>query len=647
MSSGTSLAGDPLGAASCYTYDQLPAGKWFRILRLLPGLFQDPVSFELITTELSKAPSYEPISYCWGDSNSVQETICDGFPFFITTNLFQALRRFRLENEERLLWADACCINQRSLKERGQQVAYMGDIYVQGKRTLVWLNEKPEENDAQDAITLIQYFNEWAQDEICKMEMHKLGTEDILQELSRIPQLPEGHPLLSRTTGWRTCCELLLCPWFGRVWVIQEVGLSKSMILHWGESQLEMCELMRFLTVISTSQEKIRSIFDLNVWTLYNLLISVWSTFAESSSWMDSHWLLAEIKRYCCSDQGMRLTFADILYDCLDFGATETQDHIYALLGHRLAKKRDGKSSITDPDYTRPAHEPSLLLAQALCLEQNSLSPLCYVQTKTLRPQSEMKETECPSWVTRWDEERVYARSPPHPRFDASLSLETAASVVIEVIGKQLRTNGFLVEKVMTCSESFDASDVEFEISSHGESSKHFVESCWDMLVKSEPSDITANLTVLVRTLIGFSYSRPELTILDFIAYCKKHCSNAFNDVIASKSDLMVAFQSSEGVSSARFTDRLIASVHSRKFFISESGNAGLGLRPTEPGDIVAILFGCPMPVLLRHNYEEKTFQFVGPCIFQGSMLGELARMWKNSESYYGRPLEAEILTLV
>ncbi|KAF8856730.1 hypothetical protein BDZ45DRAFT_566404, partial [Acephala macrosclerotiorum] len=112
-----------------------------RLLRLLPGTFEEKISCELVPTELGKAPSFEPISYGWGSRADKREITCYGRPFSITVNLFQALRCFRLEKEPRLVWADGICIDQTSVEERGQQVSFMDQVYARGACTLIWLGE--------------------------------------------------------------------------------------------------------------------------------------------------------------------------------------------------------------------------------------------------------------------------------------------------------------------------------------------------------------------------------------------------------------------------------------------------------------------------------------------------------------------------
>lgn len=88
---------------------------------------------------LEDAPSYEALSHVWDDPTNTVEMICGQRRLSITVNLRDAIRRFRYKNECRVLWADAICIDQRNIEERGKQVQLMGMIYWKAERVLVWL----------------------------------------------------------------------------------------------------------------------------------------------------------------------------------------------------------------------------------------------------------------------------------------------------------------------------------------------------------------------------------------------------------------------------------------------------------------------------------------------------------------------------
>jgi hypothetical protein len=64
---------------------------------------------------------------------------CSGRKLNITTNLFDALKRLRLPDADRVLWVDAICINQFDLEEKNIQVPLMKDIYSKASVVLIWL----------------------------------------------------------------------------------------------------------------------------------------------------------------------------------------------------------------------------------------------------------------------------------------------------------------------------------------------------------------------------------------------------------------------------------------------------------------------------------------------------------------------------
>lgn len=81
----------------------------------------------------------------------------NGTNLAIGVNLFEALRNFQLLNRDRILWADAICIDQGNPKERGHQVRQMGDIYRRADRVLFWLGTATYETDiAMESLNCLQ-----------------------------------------------------------------------------------------------------------------------------------------------------------------------------------------------------------------------------------------------------------------------------------------------------------------------------------------------------------------------------------------------------------------------------------------------------------------------------------------------------------
>ncbi|KAF2651323.1 HET-domain-containing protein, partial [Lophiostoma macrostomum CBS 122681] len=128
------------------SYEALPDPESFRILRLEPGARDAPIDCTLLTRNIHEPDLiYEAISYAWGDQSDRVSITCNGQHLSITQSLHGALAVFRLVDKPRLLWADAICINQNDLQERGSQVQLMRSIYKSASEVLIWLGpESPK-----------------------------------------------------------------------------------------------------------------------------------------------------------------------------------------------------------------------------------------------------------------------------------------------------------------------------------------------------------------------------------------------------------------------------------------------------------------------------------------------------------------------
>src|SRR5690349_17905460 len=127
-----------------YQYKPLTHDDEIRLLHLEPASADD-VHFTLHPARLSEEPSYEAISYCWGDENDTRVVYCEGEPLLITNSLYTGLKQLRHQDTVRVLWADAVCIDQNDISERNVQVGLMSRIYSQPSRVLVWLGDATPE----------------------------------------------------------------------------------------------------------------------------------------------------------------------------------------------------------------------------------------------------------------------------------------------------------------------------------------------------------------------------------------------------------------------------------------------------------------------------------------------------------------------
>ena len=104
-----------------YEYIALLHQHAIRLLELMPGKADDKLVGSMKTVRIDHTPSYEAISYAWGNPERTAEILCNDQVFGITASLSGALQRVRRADEARLLWADAICIDQNNLIERGNR----------------------------------------------------------------------------------------------------------------------------------------------------------------------------------------------------------------------------------------------------------------------------------------------------------------------------------------------------------------------------------------------------------------------------------------------------------------------------------------------------------------------------------------------
>ncbi|RSL59630.1 hypothetical protein CEP53_005708 [Fusarium sp. AF-6] len=127
-----------------------PAVDEIRLLTLHPASQADSTLFcTLSHASLAReTPAYEALSYVWGTPNFSASILLNDVNFHVTPSLASILSALRLENQTRVLWIDALCINQSDVQERSQQVALMRKIYSCCRQDIAWLGELPD-NDSE------------------------------------------------------------------------------------------------------------------------------------------------------------------------------------------------------------------------------------------------------------------------------------------------------------------------------------------------------------------------------------------------------------------------------------------------------------------------------------------------------------------
>ena len=196
-----------------YQYNPIEGSREFRLLSLQPGFKFSTLSFSLQTVSLDDHRQFEAVSYVWGDTSVKFPVVCDGKRLDIARNLKDALERFRHEDEPRLLWSDAVCINQDDLKERASQVRLMWDIYASASGCLVWLG-----NSTADTVTAIHLMKDLVY-EVYGKEADSLPKDgDFREKIESKSNFSQRLPPVESPL-WQPVLAFFDRPYFSRIWV--------------------------------------------------------------------------------------------------------------------------------------------------------------------------------------------------------------------------------------------------------------------------------------------------------------------------------------------------------------------------------------------------------------------------------------------
>ena len=227
-------------------YSTLQNGE-IRLLHLEGGPFDSVIGCRLEVVSLDKKPVYRALSYVWGDaSNKPMTIIVNGTRFGVTVNLELALRRLRAHGNGAVvtLWADAVCINQDDVDERGKQVALMGRIYKSCTDVCVWLGPLGCEDEPSCLGWQALSTEEFSTDPTSKAS----GLMHCARNLVAFASGGDVHVkhLAPNAPGTEGLAEVMAVAmkdlatsvWFTRAWVVQEAHLAPKTTVFFGNVAL-------------------------------------------------------------------------------------------------------------------------------------------------------------------------------------------------------------------------------------------------------------------------------------------------------------------------------------------------------------------------------------------------------------------------
>lgn len=312
--------------------------------------------------------AYWAISYVWGQAPKTWVSPSLETPdgnILLTISLNDVLKRLRQTGASIMLWADAICINQTDITEKGLQIRLMGDIYHKALRVVAWLGHEYDGSDlAIESLKKIRLPVPVSHSRFVNMN----GSEGAI--------LSSGT--VSDWTGntWAHINQLVDRDWFKRVWITQELVLGSDIVIMCGETEMDWDHFFEALTIY---EKEINSghLLDLEKIQLLNHTGPAYS--------------LGRVRRRL-KDEDRKHSLLELLELFAHTQATLECDKLFALLG--LA--HDSNDDEFNPDYDSTIEEIVRRYASAF-VRRGATMELLY------RSGLSKAYSFC-SWIPRWTE---------------------------------------------------------------------------------------------------------------------------------------------------------------------------------------------------------------------------------------------------
>ena len=629
-----------------YPSPPLPDNGHIRLVELIAPQPDSVCLLNIHTICLDDAPDFFALSYNWG--TSISFTGVQGVA--LTNNLFAVLMNLA-EEESRLWWIDALCINQDDVHEKNQQVRIMGRIYAKAKQVCIWLGDPDivstellrkiaRSLDLQDVQVLeMEYSNE---------ELEQLG-------------LPEfQHP------DWGTLLEFLDHPYFGRVWALQELTVAKQPFL--------------------VACGKLRFDWDLAALDSYCLRVKVLLRVFQSQS-LQSPAPLREDPRAALQDVTLissslklcpqLLSLEYLLGISYHLECADPRDKIVALLG--LTSERVQNIAKIHIDYNQPVADFYHDVTGIIMTTRRSLKLLLLVVDSSLQQVQGL-----PSWVPDYSvgfgrpEYRYMHFINPNGPIDiqwerASGSLQIPGQIMdrIDILGenvaikksdpKEVLQSWFTTAArnssadewswILSLAESENAIDkdlnqfwrtmigdmLESQSPAPEDYKDHFAATIIHTFLRKNRSDkmwmrqFVAALSQALQEEIIQHDTPPKMTdltinfLLDWFRQEQEKTTIMnpewrFPRAWISRDDQDVLSFEPPGDRVA-FIDRMSCTTFETRFFITEKGRMGRGPMSLTQGDQILVVEGTDQVFMVRE--KAQNYQFIGECYVHGLMRGE------------------------
>ncbi|KAF5022300.1 hypothetical protein F66182_5650 [Fusarium sp. NRRL 66182] len=667
-----------------FGYSDEIENQHIRLIRLPDSPPKLSPSLTLHTFDLNQCPPYIALSYTWGPprdtsscSSDAQNIIrLNGKPFPVLPNLYGALSQLCVSRPGQYLWVDGICINQKNTAEQSSQVAIMDYIYNGAVETAIWLGLATDKTAR--AVEIAREIAKGAEAKIIEWgRAQSYGDVFIADNPDLL--MKNGLPPLT-AKDWTVLEDIYTRAWFGRVWMLQEVALSRNATVLIGHHEVPWDVIGDAAGLINMSGALL-GLFA--VGTGLQSVPLVQALVHASGLHITRQWSLGKDSRYQAilsstdysvgihTGQPKRLLL-ELLLTSHGFKATVRRDRIYSLLGiANYMERTQGRPRLNlKVDYKSSDKVVLTELGISLLQETQSLHLLSLAGFASRSVSSDLA-----SWIPYFDTTLGPVLGPSYTNlrpFDASAGArpdfaidKTLHELHVKAISPHLGTieelgepwheiyNGHfnsIFKILLHCGTTYAPTD------------QPIVEAFWrtlimdsDMARRPAPSRLAAAFSawIIMITICGLSANRlanpfiidqfEDLEPLWTLANTRDSTNTLpktsdmipllFKSGLRSDPTVPVMAESEKqamfaswGKAAAPFEALLrITLVANRRFARTVRGYLCLVPLQAKIGDKVMIIAGCPTPLILRRTRpsSDSYFQLVGDTYVHGAMFGE------------------------
>ncbi|KAI9898589.1 hypothetical protein N3K66_006949 [Trichothecium roseum] len=674
--------------------DVLDSGH-IRLIRL-PKAAEPGPRFVMETFAFGACPPYLALSYTWGppaESSSPYAlhdkrlvTLNDS-SFYVLPNLYNALVHLTEARPGCYIWIDGICINQASPEERSTQVSIMDLIYHGSCETVVWLGDA--DAPSMRALEKLEAMAAGARERIMTWgSTQAFGDAFVADDEEALVR--NGLPPMS-AADWDDMGSVFERTWFSRIWIIQEIALSPAAPSVMIGSHMTPWDTLGNSALMILGSNAIMGLLALRPGAPNFRLVE--GVVRASNLQIVREWCRGELDSAFgpvlratdfaagTAAEGPGKLLLSLMVASNGCRATVRHDRIYGLLGilNHMAKSRQLTSPGLPVDYTSSEEHVFMNLGLYLYQETQSLHLLSLAGLASRAGTS----STLPTWIPSFENVSAPLMGPNYASlipYDAS---RCASPPILRIDGPTLHVQslapnlGSVEELGETWPEYTQGSFLKTVTmllhcgSIYVPTGQPVQEALWRTLIfdqnfvsRPAPPELAPSFKAWFRqiTVTGllkaFLSTRDIADTFDALEPLFVLANRTPEDGLLPTSDEMLGFLKSMGVlrdpsvpilsaeeqhtrslvlgrESALFEGLLRNSLLvARRLIRTVRGYLGLASFRAEVGDKVAIIKGCPTPLVLRKvSGEAERYQVVGDVYVHGAMFGEFVTedpSWRN-----------------